>query len=159
VTIGTLYDACRSTANPGAAQLTGSQILQFLREALKPDNMQKLPNGLRGAPIGMPHVSGMSVRYNPARLDALEAEVNREALQPERLYRVAASDMELSDFIGYLTLPTGVTYNAYDHVRVRRTTSPVRRLDCDQHFFLEEVISRRYIHAVRARLDVTIKDD
>jgi len=106
-----LYDACRSTANPGAAHLSGDQILQFLREALKPDNMQRSPNGMRGVPIGMPHVSGMSVRYHPARLDALEVEINREALQPDRLYRVAASDMELSDFIGYLPLPhESVTY-------------------------------------------------
>ncbi len=142
VTIGALYDACRSTANPGAAQLTGSQIVQFLREALKPDNMQKLPNGLGGAPIGMPHVSGMSVRYNPARLDALEAEVNREALQPERLYRVAASDMELSDFIGYLTLPhESITYELptimsevlEDYLALH---SPLGLLD--QRFFLEE---------------------
>jgi hypothetical protein len=91
--------------------LTGRQLLHFLRQALTADNMQKSPNGMRGVPIGMPHVSGMSVRYHPARLDVLEAEVNREALQPDRLYRVAASDMELSDFIGYLTLPhDSVTY-------------------------------------------------
>jgi 2',3'-cyclic-nucleotide 2'-phosphodiesterase (5'-nucleotidase family) len=105
ISVSALYDACRSTANPGVAQLTGNQILQFLREALKPDNMQKSSTGLRGAPIGMPHVSGMSVHYDPSRLDTLEVEIDHTALQPERLYRVAASDMELSDFIGYLTLP------------------------------------------------------
>jgi hypothetical protein len=104
--------------------------------------MQKLPNGLRGAPIGMPHVSGMTVRYNPARPDALEAEINREPLQPERLYRVAASDMELSDFIGYLTLPhESVTYELptimsevlEDYLALH---SPLGLLD--QRFFLEE---------------------
>ena len=31
--------------------LAGHQMLQFLREALKSDNMQKLPNGMRGVPI------------------------------------------------------------------------------------------------------------
>jgi 2',3'-cyclic-nucleotide 2'-phosphodiesterase (5'-nucleotidase family) len=105
ITLSTLYDACRSTANPGVVQLTGNQILQFLQTALQPDNMQKSPNGMRGVPVGMPHVSGMSVHYHPARLNTLEVEINHEALQPDRLYRVAASDMELSDFIGYLTLP------------------------------------------------------
>lgn len=111
LSLSMLYDACRSTANPGVAMLTGNQIQQFLHEALKPDNMQKSPTGQRGVPIGMPHVSGMRLHYDPARLDTLEVEINHEALQPDRLYRVAASDMELSDFIGYLTLPhESVTY-------------------------------------------------
>ena len=111
ITIGALYDACRSTANPGVTQLTGNQILQFLQEALKPDNMQKSPMGLRGVPIGMPHVSGLSVHYEPARPDGLEVKINHETLRPDRLYRIAASDMELSDFIGYLPLlPESVTY-------------------------------------------------
>jgi 5'-nucleotidase len=111
ISVGALFDACRSTANPGVAHLTGNQILQFLREALKPDNVQKSSTGLRGVPIGMPHVSGMSVHYHPSRLDTLEVEIDHQALQLDRLYRVAASDMELSDFIGYLTLPhESVTY-------------------------------------------------
>ena len=111
ITMSALYDACRSTANPGVAQLTGRQIRQFLQRALKPDNMQKSPNGVRGVPIGMPHVSAISVHYNPAQLDTLEVKINHEPLQPARLYRVAASDMELSDFISYLTLPhESITY-------------------------------------------------
>jgi 2',3'-cyclic-nucleotide 2'-phosphodiesterase (5'-nucleotidase family) len=111
ITVGAVYDACRSTANPGCAQLSGAQIPHFLREALTPDNMQKTPAGLRGVPIGMPHVSGIIVRYDPTALDAIEVQINGEALQPDRLYCVAATDLELSDFIGYLTLPDEqVTY-------------------------------------------------
>jgi 2',3'-cyclic-nucleotide 2'-phosphodiesterase (5'-nucleotidase family) len=111
ITVGALYDACRSTANPGVTPLSGTQILQFLHAALTPDNRQKSPAGLRGAPIGMPHVAGMAVRCRPADLDAIEVQINGTALQPDRLYRVAALDMELSDFIGYLALPPeAVTY-------------------------------------------------
>jgi 2',3'-cyclic-nucleotide 2'-phosphodiesterase (5'-nucleotidase family) len=143
ITLGVLYDACRSTANPGMAVLTGNQILQFLREALKPDNMQKSPNGMRGVPIGLPHVSGMSVHYNPARLGTLEVEIDHEVLQPDRLYRVAASDMELSDFIGYLTLPhESITYElptimseVLEDYLARH--SPIGPLD-QRFFFLEE---------------------
>jgi 5'-nucleotidase len=142
ITISALYDACRSTANPGVVQLTGEQILQLLRTALQLDNMQKSPHGMRGVPIGMPHVSGMSVHYHPARLDTLEVEINREALQPDQLYRVAASDMELSDFIGYLTLPhESVSYElptivpeVLEDYLARH--SPIGALD--QRFFLED---------------------
>jgi 2',3'-cyclic-nucleotide 2'-phosphodiesterase (5'-nucleotidase family) len=143
VTIGMLYDACRSTANPGVTMLTGNQILQFLHVALNPDNMQKSPNGMRGVPIGMPHVSGMRVRYHPDRLDAFKVDINGEALQSDRLYRVAASDMELSDFIGYLQLPhERVTYElptimseVLEDYLARH--SPIGPLD-QRFFFLEE---------------------
>ncbi len=142
ITIGALYDACRSTANPGVTQLTGNQILQFLREALKPGNMQQSPMGMRGVPIGMPHVSGLSVHYDPARPDMLDVKINRETLRPDRLYRVAASDMELSDFIGYLSLlPESITYEVptimaemLEDYLTRH--SPIGALD--QRFFLLE---------------------
>jgi 2',3'-cyclic-nucleotide 2'-phosphodiesterase (5'-nucleotidase family) len=142
ITMSELYDACRSTANPGVAQLTGNQIWQFLHEALRPDNMRKSPNGLRGAPAGMPHVSGMRVRYHPARLDALEVEINHAALQPDRVYLVAASDMELSDFIGYLAplhgnvsyeLPTIMSEVLEDYLARH---SPIGSFD--QRFFFRE---------------------
>jgi 5'-nucleotidase len=143
VTIGALSDACRSTANPGVTMLTGNQILQFLRVALNPDNMQKSPTGMRGVPIGMPHASGMRVRYQPDRLDTFKVDINGEALQADRLYRVAASDMELSDFIGYLQLsPASVTYELptimsevlEDYIARH---SPISLLD-QRFFFLEE---------------------
>ncbi len=105
ISVGALYAACRSTANPGYVALSGAQIMQFLREALKPGNMAHAPTGLRGQPVGTPHVSGLSVRYHPAALDSIQVQISQTPLQPDRLYRVASTDMELSDFIGYLALP------------------------------------------------------
>src|SRR4030095_16762365 len=60
---GMLFSASRSTANPGKAALSGEQILQFLRQALNPENAARKLRPLRGRPIGIPHVAGACVRY------------------------------------------------------------------------------------------------
>ncbi|HSD84792.1 MAG TPA: bifunctional UDP-sugar hydrolase/5'-nucleotidase, partial [Anaerolineae bacterium] len=62
ITVGQLYAACRSTANPALTTLTGAQLMHFVREGLKPENAARTPKPLRGISIGWPHVSGMSVR-------------------------------------------------------------------------------------------------
>ena len=105
LTQGRLYAANRSTANPARAKLTGEQIKQFLRGALKLENAQRTLHALRGGAVGMPHVAGMCVRYDPENLDTLEVWVGNELLQPEQTCLVAATDKEFADFIGYLPLP------------------------------------------------------
>ncbi len=105
ITVGRLFAANRSTANPARARLTGERIRHFLRTALLPDNMQKSPQAMRGVPIGMPHVAGMRVRYDPDSLDSIEVMVGHQPLQLDRIYLVAATDMELSDYINYLGIP------------------------------------------------------
>ncbi len=105
LTQGTLYAANRSTANPARAKLTGGQIKQFLREALKLENARRTIHALRGGEVGLPHVAGMRVRYDPQNLEKLEIWIGDEPLQLEQTYLVAATDMEFADFIGYLPLP------------------------------------------------------
>ncbi len=105
LTQGRLYAANRSTANPARAKLTGEQIKQFLRGALKLENAQRTLHALRGGAVGMPHIAGMHVRYDLGHLEHLEVWVGDEPLQPEQTYLVAATDMEFADFIGYLPLP------------------------------------------------------
>ncbi len=105
LTQGTLYAANRSTANPARARLTGEQIRQFLREALKVENATRRIHALRGGAVGMPHVAGMRIRYDPQDLEKLEVWVGDGPLQPKQTYLVAATDMEFADFINYLALP------------------------------------------------------
>ena len=69
------------------------------------ENAQRTLHALRGGAVGMPHVAGMCVRYDPENLDTLEVWVGNELLQPEQTCLVAATDMEFADFIGYLPLP------------------------------------------------------
>jgi 2',3'-cyclic-nucleotide 2'-phosphodiesterase (5'-nucleotidase family) len=105
LTQGALYAANRSPANPAKVELTGAQIEQFFRAALLPENMTKAPQALRGRKMGMPHVAGMTVCYDPSTPTALEIHVNGQLLKSEQKYIVATTDFELSDLAGYLVIP------------------------------------------------------
>ena len=105
LTQGQLFAANRSTGNPAKLELTGKQIEQFLRAGLDPENATKSSRILRGRKMGLPHVAGMTIRYDPSNLDALEIRVGDQLLEKERNYLVAATDMEFSDWVGYLVIP------------------------------------------------------
>jgi 2',3'-cyclic-nucleotide 2'-phosphodiesterase (5'-nucleotidase family) len=105
LTQGQLFAANRSTANPAKVELTGAQILQFLRAALKPENAAQAPHSLRGRKMGLSHVAGMTIRYDPSDLETIEVRVGDQLLQEGRKYMVAATDMEFSDIYGYLVIP------------------------------------------------------
>ncbi len=98
LTLGALNAALRSTANPARVELTGEQVVQFLREAFKPENAARRPHNMRGVALGLPHVAGMSVRYAPDKLDVTVA---GEPLQTDRTYLVAGTDLEFWDAPGY----------------------------------------------------------
>lgn len=105
LTQGALYSANRSSANPAKVELTGGQIEQFLRAGLNPENAAKSPHALRGRKMGLPHVAGMTVHYDPSNLDTLEVHVSGTPLEKERKYIAAATDFEFSDIAGCLVLP------------------------------------------------------
>ncbi|MBI4788009.1 MAG: bifunctional metallophosphatase/5'-nucleotidase [Chloroflexi bacterium] len=105
LTVGALTEALRSSANPARVKLTGAQIVEFLRAALKPENAARKPRPLRGVAVGMPHVAAMTVRYAAGTLEIVEARVGGEPLEPQREYIVAATDLEFSDLIGYFSVP------------------------------------------------------
>jgi 5'-nucleotidase len=104
ITVGALYAANRSSGNPGRTRLTGERILHFLRESLKPENRSRTPRTLRGVPIGWPNVAGLRLQFDSTVRDGFIAYVGSQPLQRDRTYLVAASDLEFSDFIGYLNL-------------------------------------------------------
>ena len=102
---GELFAANRSTANPARLELSGQQILDFIREALKPENATRKLHALRGGAVGMPHVSGMRVRYDPDDLNSLEIDLENGPLSEDKKYIVASTDMEFSEYIDYLIIP------------------------------------------------------
>lgn len=105
LTQGALYAANRSPANPARVELTGEQIEQFFRAGLQAENMAKSPRALRGRKMGLPHVAGMTIRYDPSNPAALEIHVSGKPLEKMRKYIVATTDFELSDLAGYLVIP------------------------------------------------------
>jgi 5'-nucleotidase len=101
---GSLFAANRSTANPGKVELTGAQILQFLQEALKPENRSRKLHSLRGRSVGGPHISG-AVLFCTEETEDIFIEINGKLLDLNQKYLVATTDMELSDIVGYLVIP------------------------------------------------------
>ncbi len=105
LTQGALYAANRSAANPARVEVTGEQIEQFFRKGLDPEQAARSPKFLRGRKMGLPHVAGMTVRYDPDDRTKLEIHIDGKPLEKERKYIVAATDVELSEFTGYLVIP------------------------------------------------------
>lgn len=101
---GALFAANRSTGNPAKTELTGAQILQFLRQAMKAENRSRKLHGLRGRAVGGPHIAGATVHCGE-HPDEISVEIEGTWLEPEHKYIVAATDMEFSDWVGYLVIP------------------------------------------------------
>ena len=98
VKLGDLDEACFTTANPQLSQVHGRQIRAALERGLDPALMQTYFKAFRGAPIGLPAISGMIVDYDP---EAAQGERVRKItvqgveLIEERLYRLAQTDAEI----------------------------------------------------------------
>jgi hypothetical protein len=86
-------------------ELSGKQILTFLREALEPKNAARRLHFLRGGAVGMPHVAGMRVCFDPVNRNFLEVRIGNETLAEDNRYIVASTNMEFSEFINYLVIP------------------------------------------------------
>lgn len=110
VTLGDLNACVFSTANPMLSAVRGEQILAGLERGLDPEFIHSELKAFRGAPLGMPAISGMRVEYDPnaetgARIR--RAWVQGEPLDPQRTYRVGHTDAEVihpSFPAGYLEL-------------------------------------------------------
>ena len=90
----TLWEACSSSANPGVVELTGAQLLHIVERGLDPVFAAERPRSHRGQPRGLMHLSGASMH-------AGQLYVGKEAVEPERVYKVASSDWELGAGGGY----------------------------------------------------------
>jgi 2',3'-cyclic-nucleotide 2'-phosphodiesterase (5'-nucleotidase family) len=93
VTRGAVYERVPSSANPGVTNLRGWQILAMLEDGLDPAKAAESPKGYRGAARGVLHVSNMTRRDG-------QWFVGDKPLEPDAVYRAAASDAELDAFGG-----------------------------------------------------------
>ncbi len=100
-----LYAANRSAGNPALVNLSGAQIRQWLVAALKPDNIASQLIPLRGQKVGMPGISGMRVIADRAHLEALQVLVDGKLMDDKTIYRVATTDLEISNILNYLVIP------------------------------------------------------
>jgi 2',3'-cyclic-nucleotide 2'-phosphodiesterase (5'-nucleotidase family) len=89
-----IWEACPSPANPCVAKLTGSQLLALVARGLDPVLAEDRPRILRSQPRGIFSLSGAAVREG-------ELLIGGAPVDPERVYRVAATDWELDTSGGY----------------------------------------------------------
>jgi 5'-nucleotidase len=98
VTLGDLDAACFTTANPQLSQVRGSQIRAALELALNPERIASKVKAFRGAPIGLPALSGLQIVFDPQASDGTRLRrvlVGGEPLEDNRLYRLAHTDAEV----------------------------------------------------------------
>lgn len=110
VTLGQLDAACFSTANPSLTQVSGAQILKALERGLDPAIYENRHHSFRGAPVGVPQISGMVVEYD---IDAQvggrvrRVRIGGQPLDALRVYSLAHTDAETIPEVGYLVLDEG----------------------------------------------------
>ena len=92
-----LWETCSSPANPGVVEMSGVQLLQIVKRGLDPVLAAERTRANRGHPRGLMHLSGASVRGD-------QLYIGDRPVEPERLYKVAASDWELGTVGGYADL-------------------------------------------------------
>lgn len=110
ITRGDLNATCFATANPYVTTMKGSQVWEILERGLDPAVSEFVYRGFRGPPIGFPQISGMQVGYNPAAATGARIQritIGGQALDPERLYRLAHTDAENIAEYGYFVIADG----------------------------------------------------
>jgi hypothetical protein len=90
----TLWEACATSANPGAVVLTGAQLAELVARGTDQTFAAERPRALRGAARGLFHLSGATIR-------AGQLLVGDRPIDPRREYRVAGSDWEFERYGGY----------------------------------------------------------
>lgn len=104
ITVESLNRSCFGTSNPCLSTMKGRDIILSLEKGLEEELSHYYHHGLRGAPIGIPQISGLEVK---ADMSAGRGKRVREVLHQgiplsdEKLYRVAHTDLETSRRIGY----------------------------------------------------------
>ncbi len=103
VSLGSLNKATFSAANPYLSMITGKEIREGLEKCLDPEVINYYHHGLRGAPVGFPQISGLSIEYSPDnRLGEKIGSIviGSEPLLDEKEYKIAHTDIELSKRFG-----------------------------------------------------------
>ena len=105
ISLADLNQSCFSTANPCLSRITGAALREALERGWKEDFSHLYHPGLRGAPLGIPQISGIQARVDPSdprgpRLTGVW--VNGEPLNEKREYSLAHTDLENHPHLGYL---------------------------------------------------------
>ena len=109
LTLGELDAACFTTANPILSQISGDQLIDALERGINPAITTIKHGSFRGAPVGIAQISGMTVYFRdhanqPPRIERVL--IQGQPVEMDRLYRIAHTDAEIMQEIGYLQIAT-----------------------------------------------------
>lgn len=102
-----IANAVAAPLNPVVSEVTGAALRAALERGVTPEVVSFHLRGLRGAPMGVPGLSGVNVNVDPlapvgSRVTSVR--VGGEDLDDAQMYRVAHSDLE-TDPVSFLTTP------------------------------------------------------
>ena len=104
-TLAQLNKACFSTVNPCLSRITGRALKTALEKGWEEDFSHLYHPGLRGAPLGIPQISGIQAEINRAAAPGQRisgVRINGEPLEEDRTYSLAHTDLENHPRLGYL---------------------------------------------------------
>lgn len=113
VTREKLLEICPAPINPCMMNLTGEHIWRAMEESLLESFIEKPIRGygFRGKMLGVLCVDGLHIDFDPQRAPyekIVQAWVNDEPLQKDRMYRVGSLDMfTFGQGLGYVTMREG----------------------------------------------------
>jgi len=116
ISLADLNQTCFSTANPCLSRITGGALKEALERGWDEAFCRLYHPGLRGAPLGIPQISGIQARVDPSaprgrRITGVW--INGEPLDEKREYSLAHTDLENHPHLGYLP-PEGHHQEAMD---------------------------------------------
>lgn len=104
ITMADLNRACFSTANPCISRISGKTLRQSLEKGLTDDLRNFYHHGLRGAPIGIPQISGLSVRAELSEMEGKRIKgmtISGKPVDESKMYTIAHTDLENHRKLGY----------------------------------------------------------
>ena len=97
ITMADLNRACFSTANPCVSKISGKSLRESFEKGLDKNFNSHYHHGLRGAPIGIPQISGLSVSADlsrPVGNRILEIVISGNPVDENKSYSIAHTDLE-----------------------------------------------------------------
>lgn len=104
ITLADLNRACFSTANPCLSHMTGKSLRVCLENGLSDKLRNYYHHGLRGAPIGIPQISGLTIEADLAGPEGKRIKkvmISGTPMDENKTYAIAHTDLENHKTLGY----------------------------------------------------------
>ncbi len=104
ITLADLNRACFSTANPCLSHMSGKSLRICLENGLRDKLRNFYHHGLRGAPIGIPQISGLTIEADLSEPEGKRIKnitLSGIPIDEKKIYSIAHTDLENHKTLGY----------------------------------------------------------